>query len=236
MKILLTNDDGIAADGLAALAKACTQLGHRVTVVAPAVEQSMCGHRVTIHTPIEVEQRAADRFAVGGTPADCVRVALFSLGLKPDAILSGINHGGNMGQDIHISGTCAAAREAAYHQHRAFAVSHYLRRDLALDWEKVIGWLKEVLPPLLTEPHTEGTWTNVNVPHLPEGETICPPVLVTQPEMAPIGVSYEARPAAGNGAVSALHYNATYGDRPQTPGSDVHTTFGGGISVSRIRV
>ena len=128
MHVLITNDDGIHAPGLQALADAVSQLGWDYTIVAPATEQSMCGHRVTTHQHLKVETPEERRYAVHGTPADCVRLALFALNVKPDLVLSGINAGGNLGQDIVISGTVTAAREAAYHGIRAMALSHYMIR------------------------------------------------------------------------------------------------------------
>ena len=116
MHFLLTNDDGIHAPGLAALAEAIRlRPDSTLTIVAPSTEQSQCGHRVTTREPITVTQHGADRYSVDGTPADCVRIALFALGLAPDFVISGVNAGGNLGQDLHISGTVAGAREAAFH-------------------------------------------------------------------------------------------------------------------------
>ncbi len=115
MHFLLTNDDGIDAPGLAALEAAVRSLpGAQVSIVAPDSERSLCGHRVTTHQPIYVSPRGEGRYSTSGTPADCVRVALFGLGIRPDFVLSGVNAGGNMGQDLPISGTTASAREAAY--------------------------------------------------------------------------------------------------------------------------
>ena len=94
MHFLLTNDDGIDAPGLAALEKAMRRIpGACVSVVAPMREQSMCGHRLTPHSPLRVESRGENRWAVDGTPADCVRLGLFAYDLKPDWVLSGINAG-----------------------------------------------------------------------------------------------------------------------------------------------
>src|SRR5262249_57858395 len=123
MKLLLTNDDGVFAPGLEALAEAAAELGE-VLVVAPASHLSGCGHRVTTHGPIRVEQVAPGRVAVDGTPGDCVRVALHDLMPDADWVLSGINHGGNLGADVHHSGTVAAAREAVLHGRPAIALSH----------------------------------------------------------------------------------------------------------------
>lgn len=229
MTFLLTNDDGIEAAGLAALQTAAQSIGSRVTVVAPAVEQSMCGHRVTTHLPLKVEERSPDRWAVHGTPADCVRVALFGLDLKPDWVLSGINHGGNMGQDLYISGTVAAVREATYHGVKAMAFSHYIVSGIDFDWARTARWTAEVMQRLLAEPLPADHFWNTNYPHLPPGDFDLPEVLRTQPARSPLNVSFHR-----DG--SLLHYNARYGERPQDEGSDVRSCFGGSVSVSQIKL
>src|SRR6478672_7932026 len=129
MKLLLTNDDGIDAPGLAALQRAAEQLGQAV-VAAPATHQSGCSHAVTWEKAVRIEERGPDRFAVHGTPADCARLGL--LKLVPDAkwVLSGINHGGNLGADVYYSGTVAAVREAVLHGWPGIAVSYYKKKHL----------------------------------------------------------------------------------------------------------
>ena len=112
MRLLLTNDDGIDAPGLAALERVAALLGE-VSVVAPLGHFSGCSHQVTTHRPLRVEGRGERRWAVAGWPADCTRVALRGLGVEADWVLSGINAGGNMWADVYISGTVAAVREAA---------------------------------------------------------------------------------------------------------------------------
>ena len=236
MNLLLTNDDGINADGLSALAAACRELGHDVAVVAPAQEQSMCGHRVTTHAPLILTKLEDRRYTVSGTPADCVRVAKFALGLQPDWVLSGVNHGGNLGQDIHISGTCAAAREAAYHGIPAAALSHYLIRDLALDWSRITRWLVALLPGVLERSATAGAWVNINFPHHPPGDTSLPVVVATEPETAPIGVGFKAQPVAEDPRSQWLIYSAVYAERQHIADSDVGVTFAGKVSVSHLRI
>jgi Survival protein SurE len=110
MTIILTNDDGIDAPGIQALLQAVTG---KMIIVAPQGQLSGCGHQVTAHSPIHVDRRSEFEYAVGGTPADCVRIALNHIFPKPDLVLSGINAGGNLGVDVYISGTVAAVREAA---------------------------------------------------------------------------------------------------------------------------
>ena len=232
MHFLLTNDDGIDAEGLQALAGAIATLPHgRLSIVAPMREQSQCGHRVTTHEPIRVESRGDDRFAVHGTPADCVRVALFGLGLQPDMVVSGINHGGNMGQDLVISGTVAAAREAAYHGIHAAAFSHYVIKGIALDWRRMSAWTGEVLRSLLEEPLEAGEFWNVNFPHLEPGRSTLPDITRCVPARSPLRVEFKADEDG-----TEFHYTGVYASRPQDAGSDVEACFGGKVAVSRLSI
>jgi len=231
MHFLLTNDDGIDAPGLAALEKAvCLIPGATLSIVAPASEQSMCGHRITTHTALKVESRGAQRWAVHGTPADCVRIGLFALNLKPDWVLSGVNAGGNLGQDIVISGTCAAAREATYHQVKAMAFSHYLIRHLEVDWDRIAYWTQALFSLLEREPLGDSEYWCSNFPHHPPGERALPTHKLCQPARSPLQVSYMKQ-----GAGSYL-YNASYADRPRDLGSDVEVCFRGEIAICRLTV
>src|SRR5262245_53768028 len=128
MKLLLTNDDGIDAPGLRALLAAAQPLGEPV-VVAPARAHSGCSHRVTTDGPFRVAARP-DGFAVEGTPADCVRVALHDVAPDIAWVLSGINAGGNLGADVYHSGTVAAVREAVLHGLPGVALSQYRKRGM----------------------------------------------------------------------------------------------------------
>lgn len=232
MHFLLTNDDGIDAEGLRALAGAVRTLPHgRLSIVAPAYEQSQCGHRVTTHEPLRVEQRGGDRHAVHGTPADCVRVALFGLGLQPDFVLSGINHGGNMGQDLVISGTVAAAREAAYHGVPAAAISHYLIKDMPLDWYRMARWSGEVLGRLLSESLAAGEFWNVNFPHLAPGSEALPDIALCHPARSPLRVAF-----AKDESDTCFRYTGSYAERPRDAGSDVEACFSGRVAVSRLSI
>jgi 5'-nucleotidase len=111
MKILISNDDGILAQGLGVLAEACATVG-QVTVVAPDREQSGTSHSLTLHRPLRATRRADGAYQVDGTPTDCVLLALGALmPERPDFVVSGVNHGPNMGEDVLYSGTVAAAME-----------------------------------------------------------------------------------------------------------------------------
>ena len=130
LDILISNDDGIFADGIRSLAKVALSQGHKVTVVCPDQERSATGHGLTLQSPIRIE-KADELFENGitawgcsGTPADCVKLALSELlDKKPDLILSGVNHGPNLGTDIFCSGTVAAAMEGTLENIPSMAVS-----------------------------------------------------------------------------------------------------------------
>jgi 5'-nucleotidase len=130
MKILVTNDDGIRAEGLKILVEKAQKYG-KVVVVAPRVNQSATSHRINIRDHIEVQKTAlfpgVEAYSLDSTPADCVRFATFELGYDFDVVFSGINRGYNLGSDIFYSGTVAGASEAAFTQKRGIAFStHYL--------------------------------------------------------------------------------------------------------------
>ena len=130
-QILVTNDDGIAADGLRALADALAPLG-RVTVVAPAEESSAVGHGLTLRRPLQLREAAPGWYSVDGTPADCVNIAVSEvIGAVPDLVVSGINNGLNIGDDVTYSGTVAGALEGVLLGTPAIAVS--LQRGERMD-------------------------------------------------------------------------------------------------------
>lgn len=227
MIALLSNDDGIDAAGLAALRAVAEAHFDEVWIVAPASQMSQIGHRVTTDTPIRYERRGERAFAVDGTPADCVRVALAHLlPVRPDWVLSGINHGGNLGRhDFVISGTVAAAREAAFQGIPGVTLSHYLRRGLAVDWDRAAGRVAAMLPGLLAEPPGAGRFWNVNLPHPAPGEPE-PQVVRCEQERHSLHVLYrEDEPGV-------LHYAGDYHERARVSGSDVDVCFGGHIAVT----
>jgi len=233
MTILLTNDDGITAPGLAALRDVCQSLGIAeadIHIVAPDREYSQAGHRTTTQSAIQVEELEQGRHSVSGTPADCVRIALTHLlPQRPDLVISGINPGGNMGHDLHISGTVAAVREAAYHGVPGVAISHYCKRDIPLCWETATQRAARVLKTLLGQKLDDGTFWNVNLPHLEAGAAEPGIILDCPPERQPLPNAFE--PTA-----SGYLYSGDYSQRPHTEGSDVAVCFGGDIAVSKISV
>lgn len=233
MLVLLTNDDGIDAPGIVAAEKAVLALGWRPVIVAPETEKSMCGHRVTTHHPLVVEKRDEHRYAVQGTPADCVRLALFALELKPDLVLSGVNAGGNMGQDIVISGTVAAAREATYHGVRSIAFSHYLKRGMLVDWDRTARWTSMLLSELHHATKAPRSFWNINLPHLPVDAVDLPLRVRCEPAKSPLNVSYTRREHPEQ---YIFDYTASYAERPRDPGSDVEVCFSDRVAVSMLGV
>lgn len=227
MKILLTNDDGIDAPGLEALEAAVAWLGGETVVVAPAEPHSGCGHRVTTDRPLRVVGHGPGRWAVEGTPADCVRIALAELAADAALVVSGINAGGNLGADIHHSGTVAAAREAALHGRRAVAASHYHRRGTEIDWARAARWLEQVLRQLPGEV-APGEFWNVNLPDVPAGTDV-PAIVECATDASPFTLGYAVTP-------EGWKYQASYHDRPRVAGADVDVCFRGGIAASRLRV
>ncbi len=225
--LILTNDDGIDAPGLAALGRAATGLG-RLATIAPAGPESSCGHAVTTHRSVRIEPQGPGRFAVDGKPADCVRLGLAHLEPRAAWVISGINAGGNLGVDVYISGTVAAAREAVLHGRPAIALSHYIYRSRPIDWELAAARGRRVLDQLLELPWEPGTLWNVNLPHLephePEPEVVFCPL-----DPSPLPLSY--RLEAGEAT-----YTGVYRDRARQPGCDVDVCFSGRISVSRLRL
>lgn len=162
-RILVTNDDGIFSTGLAALASALESVGE-VTVVAPASEQSASSHSLTLTRPLRIRQHEERRYSVDGTPTDCVVLALTRImeGRRPDIVLSGINYGANLGDDVTYSGTVAGALEAAVFKLPGIAVS--LATRSRFEFEHAAVFAAELSRKVLQEGLPEGTILNVNVP------------------------------------------------------------------------
>ncbi len=191
LRILISNDDGVLAEGVRSLAGVASSRGHDVTVVCPDQERSATGHGLTLQTPIRA-RRVDELFAKGvtawgcsGTPADCIKLALFELLPEmPDLVLSGINHGPNLGTDIFCSGTVAAAMEGtleglhslstsvASFQWKNFNFAAELTMDIA---EKALSreWPKNLLlnlniPPCSSEQMGKTSWTRLSIRHYEE--------------------------------------------------------------------
>jgi 5'-nucleotidase len=162
--LLLTNDDGVQAPGLRTLREALLPLGH-VVVVAPTHEQSASSHSITLDRPLRHIEHASDVHSIDGTPADCVYLALFEqrfLPRRPDLVISGVNHGSNLGTSVFYSGTVAGAREAAVRGIHAAAFSH--AGSAEEPW--IGGYVRDMVERFLQadKPDDRSTLINVNFP------------------------------------------------------------------------
>lgn len=163
MRILVTNDDGVFAEGVRRLARAASVFGE-VVVVAPDREQSASSHALTLHRPLRLRRVEEHWYAVDGTPTDCVNLAVQGL-LKdglPDLVLSGINYGPNMGDDVTYSGTVSAAFEASLHRLPAIAFSQSVEEGFSFDAAEELtqGFLRSILD----EDLPKDLLLNVNLP------------------------------------------------------------------------
>ncbi|NQX94491.1 MAG: 5'/3'-nucleotidase SurE [Erythrobacter sp.] len=178
MRILVTNDDGYHAPGLAVLEEIAAQFSDDIWVCAPSEEQSGAGHSLTLNRPVRLQKFAERRFAVTGTPTDSVMMALREvLDSPPDLILSGVNRGANLGDDITYSGTVSAAIEGALAGIRSIALSQVYGPgntaqgggDAEL-FEAATKWGPKAIQPLLDTPFDERTLVNINFPPCPADE------------------------------------------------------------------
>lgn len=173
MRILLTNDDGIYADGLSTLCQELSDIADCL-IVAPETEQSAVGHAITIYRPLMVRQaRKGGRllgYAVRGTPADCVKIGVKELAEDPvDLVVSGINVGANVGINVLYSGTVSAATEAAIMGIPSIAVS-LDTRDHHADFTVAARFMKKLVPLVMRRSFLREVTLNVNVPNLPQDE------------------------------------------------------------------
>ncbi|HUK10250.1 MAG TPA: 5'/3'-nucleotidase SurE [Stellaceae bacterium] len=168
-RILVTNDDGIEAKGLKLLFKIARTFSQDVWVVAPELEQSGASHSLTLHRPLRVRQRGPRRFVVDGTPTDCVLLAVNRLlsDKRPSLVLSGINAGANLGEDVTYSGTVAAAMEAILLGVPAIALSMQAIDRGKIRWETAEAYAAKVIRRLVAAPWAPNTLINVNFPDLP---------------------------------------------------------------------
>ena len=162
-KILITNDDGIHSEGIIALERSLSTLGDVMTV-APAHEMSAASHSLTLSRPLRIDRIDASHYSVDGTPTDCVTLAMnvIMAGSRPDIVVSGINKGGNLGDDVTYSGTVAGALEASIYGLPGLAISLVQRTDF--DFGPAADLAAELARRVLSDGLPPGTLLNVNVP------------------------------------------------------------------------
>ena len=174
MRILITNDDGIHAEGLAVLERIAAELSDEVWVVAPETDQSGLAHSLTINDPLRLRKISDRKYALRGTPTDCVIMAVTHvMPERPDLVLSGVNSGANIADDVTYSGTVAGAMEGTLLGIRSIALSQaYSYRDTGrlVPWEVVETHAPDILRKLVTLELDPGTFLNVNFPNCGVGE------------------------------------------------------------------
>jgi 5'-nucleotidase len=238
MRILLTNDDGVHAPGLKVLEAIARQLSDDVTIVAPIEEQSGTGRSLTLTRPLRLKRFDERRWAVNGTPTDAVMMALAEI-MKdghPDLILSGVNRGANLGEDVHYSGTVSAAMEGALAGIRSVALSQ--RYAEVAPGERVSfataeAWGTRVLQPLLDAAWSPNTVVNVNFPP-------CAPDAVQGVRVVPQGMrDYgRVRMEKRSDPRGFPYYWMAMGRLPQRPtdGSDLDAAADGFVSVTPLQL
>ena len=229
MHILVTNDDGIDAPGLAALVEVAQSLG-KVTVVAPATHMSGCAHAATTERPLRVVDHGLARYSVSGTPVDCVRLGLLHIAPQADLVLSGINDGGNLGVDVLMSGTVAVRCEALLLGRRAIAISQYRRRGRRPDWPRSVRLANAALAELSRQGDNVAAW-NVNLPDIDAvtDRGHAPAIVHCSLDAHPLPIAYQP-------LGETFVYASDYHSRPRDAGSDVAVCFGGQISVTKLRL
>lgn len=237
MRILLSNDDGILAPGIAALHDALGDVGE-VTVAAPESPQSAAGHAITLHQPLSVKRitvqngRSFSGLSIDGRPADCVRLAIRSLlPQAPDVVISGLNAGANVGINVFYSGTVAAAAEAAMMgiPAVAFSASHAAGE---IDFPRAAALCRRVLDQLLARGLTRGDLFNVNIPVLRPGRPLG--VRVVPQSRAEIEDCYER---TGDAAGAELYrIGQEYRFTPDQEYTDVVSLAEGYVTITPLHV
>ena len=231
MRILLTNDDGVHAPGLAALIERVSEVA-QVVVVAPDREQSAVSHALTLHHPLRAARISENVYSVEGTPTDCVNLGIHSLlSFRPDLVISGVNRGANMCDDVTYSGTVAAALEATLMGIPAIAIS--LATNGAgenFDAAALLGArlaqkvYERGLPP--------DTFLNVNVPDLPEDRLLAP-LITCQGKRSYEGTIVDKVDPRGRNYYWIGTADLSFQD---TPGTDYHAVSRGHVSISPLHI
>ena len=171
-RILISNDDGIDADGLGVLERVARQFSDDVWVISPETEQSGAGHSLTLTRPLRIRKITEKRWAVDGTPTDCIMMAVNKIMADklPTLILSGMNRGGNLAEDVTYSGTVSVAMEGTLAGIPSIALSLCIRPEQTIHWETAERYAPEVIKGLLAFDWPENVLMNVNFPAFPAGE------------------------------------------------------------------
>jgi len=233
-RILVTNDDGINAPGLKVLAKAARGLSRDVWVVAPEVEQSATAHSLTVRRPLQVRRLSPRRFAVDGTPTDCVLLAVHHIikRRRPDLVLSGVNRGANLGEDVTYSGTIAAAMEATLLHIPAIAFSQLRDGSQQVRWHTAEQHAPAIIRRLTSVGWAAGVLMNVNFPNVPAAAVTGARMVRQGRRESGIEV-VEARDPVGRPYLWIGDFTS---DRSVDPDTDLAATRAGAISVTPLHL
>ena len=229
-RVLLTNDDGIRSPGIHILEKVLAPLAREVWTVAPEREQSAAGHSLTLRRPLRMHKLGPRRFAVDGTPTDCVLLAAREImrAAPPDLVISGVNRGGNIADDITYSGTIAAAMEATLLGIPAIALSQVCDDRHKIKWATAEHWLPDVLKRILRVRWPLNVLINVNFPDLVarsvKGIAVVPQAQCEGGSDPVRGVDPRGEPYWWIGGARE--------DQPVPPGTDLDAVERGSIAVT----
>ena len=231
MKILLTNDDGVHAPGLAALIKRISEVA-QVVVVAPDREQSAVSHALTLHHPLRAARIGDNIYSVEGTPTDCVNLGIHSLlSFRPDLVIAGVNRGANMADDVTYSGTVAAALEATLMGIPAIAVS-LATNGAGENFDAAAACAARLARTVFEQGLPRDTYLNVNVPDLP-AERLLPPLITCQGKRSYEGTIVDNVDPRGRNYYWIGTADLSFQD---IPGSDYHAVSRGHVSISPLHI
>jgi 5'-nucleotidase len=237
VRILLTNDDGIYAEGLAVLERIARTLSDDVWIVAPETDQSGLAHSLTLSEPLRLRKVSDKHFALRGTPTDCVIMGVKEVldGKKPDLVLSGVNNGANMADDVTYSGTIAGAIEGTLQGIKSFAISqaaNYLDGERQVPWEIVENYAPDLLKKLIDVEMPDWTFMNLNFPNCRPEEV--QGIAVTAQGKLDFGINIEKRSDGRGYPYYWLKFDARKGDFRE--GTDIHALRERKISVTPLKL
>lgn len=233
-RILISNDDGVHAPGIKVLEKIARSLSKDVWVVAPESEQSAAGHSLTIRRPLRVRRLSRRRFAVDGTPTDAVLLGINHVlkDDKPTLMLSGVNRGANLGEDVTYSGTVAAAMEATILGVPSIAFSQYYTPDHPVRWGTAEHWAPEIVRRATAVGWGRNVLINVNFPDVPHAQVTG--IEVTRQGKRKIGDELSER--FDPRGEPYIWIGAQRAEVRSTPGTDIEAVIRGAVSVTPLCV
>ncbi len=235
MRILLTNDDGIHAEGLAVLERIARSLSDDVWIVAPETDQSGLAHSLTLSEPLRLRKISDKHFALRGTPTDCVIMGIREvMDSKPDLILSGVNAGSNLADDVTYSGTVAGAIEGTLQGVRSMALSQAYRLEggRVVPWEVVEAYAPKLLRQMLDVELPDGTFLNLNFPNCRPDEV--QGIAVTAQGRTDFALGVEERADGRGFPYYWLRFNERVGRFRE--GTDINALQNGKISVTPLKL